>query len=139
MMVRAMGHGDDPYRDYLVDSEQGERLRDRLREADELPPEQRNAAVRELIAELARDGTEAPQGLDPDLVLMTILVTVEPPPESVPLDQPSPPDDGTHYYRDPDDPRYDLSDEPRPGSGGHSGGRPHNELRDIDDTDRWRD
>lgn len=123
-MVRIMGEGD-----YLVPPAQGERLRDRRREADTLPLEERNAAVRELIAEVKRDGNEAPKGSAPDLVLAEL------PPEISTPQRPSPADDETR-----DETRYrrerwrDVWDDRRVGSHGSS----HDSLTDIDPTDRPR-
>lgn len=133
MMVRVLDEGD-----YLVPGEQGERLRQRLSDADALPLEERNAAVRELIAEVKRDGTEAPKGLTPDLV----LTLVSPPPQPAPPAEPEPPpDDGTHYYRDPADPRYEPDSQGGPPGQSYQRppGKTYGEVgRDIDPTDPWR-
>lgn len=114
-MVRVMGKGD-----YLVPRAQGEQLRERLTEADALPLEEHNAAVRELIAEVTRDGSEAPKGSAPDLVLML----PEPPAPQRPPESP-----GT---------RYDGHPPPNPGAGGVVGRDPHKAWQDIDPTDPWR-
>lgn len=133
-MVRIMGDGD-----YLVPPAQGERLRDRRREADALPLEERNAAVRELIAEVIREGREAPKGSGPDLVLAEL------PPEMTTRQQPDPrpagdkTDDETRDKAG-DEIRYrrerwrDVWDDRRVGSHGSS----HDSLTDIDPTDRPR-
>lgn len=119
-MVRVMGEGD-----YLVPRAQGEQLRERLTEADALPLEERNAAVRELIAEVTRDGNEAPEGSAPDLVLM-----LRPPEPPGPAPK-SPGDDRTPY--DPD-----LAHHRPPDPAGRGVGDPHKALKDIDPTDPWR-
>lgn len=129
-MVRIMGDGD-----YLVPPAQGERLRDRRREADALPLEERNAAVRELIAEVIRDGNEAPKGSAPDLVLAEL------PPEMTTRQQPDPRPAGDETRNKAgDEIRYrrerwrDVWDDRRVGSHGSS----HDSLTDIDPTDRPR-
>lgn len=130
-MVRVMHQGD-----YLVPREQGEQLRERLVGADALPRSERNQVVRKLIAQVKRDGTEAPKGLTPDLVLALVEVTLSDI-EQPATQSPPPDDDGTHHYRDPGD--YEVD------TGGPSTtptrppGKAYGETgRDIDPTDPWR-
>ncbi len=123
-MVRIMGDGD-----YLVPPAQGERLRERRREADTLPLEERNAAVQELIAEVVRDGREAPKGSAPDLVFAVL------PPEMVRPQQPDPhPAGGETRDKIPQrrERWQDVWDERRVGS------HDHDSVADIDPTDRPR-
>ncbi|MGH3712720.1 MAG: hypothetical protein ACRDT4_04565 [Micromonosporaceae bacterium] len=133
IMVRVLGEGD-----FLVPAEQGEQLRERLAHADTLSLDERNAAVRELIAEVIRDGTEAPKGSTPDLVLT--LREAPAPAHPPPPQPPRPPweDDGTRHYRDPDDPRYDPPSQQGPAGGYPSSGTWGEAGRDIDPTDRPR-
>jgi hypothetical protein len=122
-MVRIMGKGD-----YLVPRAQGKRLRGRLKKADALPLEKRNAAVRNLVAEVIRDGSEAPKGSAPDLVLAVL------PPEIVRPQQPDPRHAGDDEIRQRRERWHD-------GEGGRGVGYPgpgHDSLRDIDPTDRPR-
>lgn len=129
MMVRVLHQGD-----YLVPREQAEQLRQRLADAAALAPPERADAVGELIAEVTRDGSEAPKGLSPDLVLVPPREADEHPAPPQPPDQNvSVEDDGTHYFRDPDS--YDE----RPADVGRPPSRPYGEgMRDIDPTDPWR-
>jgi hypothetical protein len=125
-MVRIMGQGD-----YLVPQTQGKRLRNRLRDADTLPLEERNAAVQELIAEVIRDGGEAPKGSAPDLVLAVL------PPEVVRPQQPGSRPAGDKIRGEIRQRRERWHD----GEGGRGVGYPgpgHDSLRDIDPTDRPR-